>query len=116
MEGPGGNAFSIGFRAFHANGPPGETFMQSYSIWYHRGLNGANTPLDSGTINAPLSKGAGLPEESDSETFADMLSGVVPPKCAFAVNLGVLAKHWNGSGRIHAYDRYDQAAFAVEIV
>ncbi|MCZ6690966.1 MAG: hypothetical protein O7H41_15355 [Planctomycetota bacterium] len=105
--------FSVGFRAFHTKGPVLEPFMLNYRLWYTRGLSGSGT-IEIGNQNRPPSLGAGPPAESSSLSFGAMLDG--EPKCSFAVNLRVLAKHTNGyGGRITQYDRYDQIAVALEI-
>ncbi len=65
------------------------------------------------TSASPPTLAAGPPAESTPQTFASMLNSHT--KCTFALNLRVRAKHTNGSRRIHEYDRYDQAAFALEI-
>jgi len=113
MVGTAGSTFSAGYRAFHVNGPPGESFMWYRTLWYHRGLNGPNRTIEYAGDNAPPTLAAGPPAESTPQTFASMLNSHT--KCTFALNLRVRAKHTNGSRRIHEYDRYDQAAFALEI-
>ncbi len=113
MSGVAGSTFSAGYRAFHQNGPPGETFMWSRLLWYHRGLNGPNVTIEYAGDNAPPTLGAGPPAESIPQTFASMLGN--HPKCTFALNLRTRAKHTNGSRRISEYDRHDQAAFALEV-
>jgi hypothetical protein len=113
MEGSARSTFSAGFRAFHNNGPAGETFMYYYHLWYHRGLNGPNVNIETGGQNAPATRALGPAAVSTPQTFGAMLGEHT--KCTFAVNLRVYAKHWNGGDRIDAYDREDQAAFALEI-
>ena len=114
MSGKKKSTFSAGFRAFHANGPSGEPFMLKYTMWYHRGLNGPNVTIETSGENAPPTLNNGVPAVSTPQTFASMLGP--HSKCTFALNLSVYAKHTNGSsGRIHAYDRHDQAAFALDI-
>ena len=114
MTGTADSTLSAGFRAFHANGPASETFMWYYKLWYHRGLNGPNRDIEIGGVNAPPSLLAGGPAISTPQTFGSMLDE--HPKCTFAMNLRVRAKHTNGSRRISEYDRADQAAFALEAV
>ena len=113
MTGMDSSTFSAGYRAYHLNGPPGETFMWYRHLWYHRGLNGPDSTIEFAGDNAPPNPLAVLPAESTPLTFASMLGGHA--KCTFALNLKVRAKHTNGSRRIHEYDRRDQAAFALEI-
>ncbi|MCP4546521.1 MAG: hypothetical protein GY835_08665 [bacterium] len=113
MMGTAGSNFSAGYRAFHVNGPPGETFMWYRQLWYHRGLNGPNRTIEMAGNNVPATLAAGSPALSTPQTFASMLNAHT--KCTFALNLRTRAKHTNGSRRIHEYDRYDQAAFALEI-
>jgi hypothetical protein len=114
MSGTPDSLFSAGFRAFHANGPAGEPFMWYHTLWYHRGLNGPNRTIQTGGENAPPTLDLGSPAESLPQTFGSMLDE--HPKCTFALNLRVYAKHTNGKGRIQEYDRSDQAAFALEAV
>jgi hypothetical protein len=119
MTGLSDTKFSVGFRAFHPTVDstlPPETFMYYYTLWWHRGLNGPNATIETGGANKPSNSIADPPAESNSQKFANMLdSSAVGAKCTFAVNLWVYAKHTNGSRRLHEYDRYDQAAFALEI-
>ena len=118
MSGPGATTtFSAGFRAFHTTVnpvPPSrpETFMWYYRLWSHRGLNGPDLAFQTGCINTPATLDTGSDAESVTKTFADMLG--VLPKCSFALNLWVYARHTNGSRRLNEYDMYDQAAFALE--
>jgi hypothetical protein len=113
MSGKKKSTFSAGFRAFHANGPIAEPFMWYYIMWYHRGLNGPNRTIQTSGQNAPPTLNTGPPAVSTPQTFASMLN--THPKCTFALNLWVYAKHTNGSRRIREYDRHDQAAFALDI-
>lgn len=116
LTGQGGDTFSAGFRAYHVNGPAGNSFMWDWRLRWRHGLNGAWNVLDSGTANVPAGLAGGLPQESATVSFATMLTGLQPPKCAFGADLRVRAKHTNGSRRLEEYDRWDNAAFAVEIV
>lgn len=108
--------FSVGFYAFHA-----KNFMASYRLWYHRGLNGPDVNLETGTTNAP----AGIPpvpspldssnaKQSNSKTFGDMLGP--HQKCSFSIELRVYPKHTNGFGIIQGYGASDTAAVALEKV
>jgi hypothetical protein len=119
MSGPANNTFSAGFRAFHStlnSGAPPETFMYYYTMWWHRGLNGPNGTIETGGANRPSNSLADPPAASATQTFEDMLgTNAVSAKCTFALNLWVYAKHTNGSRRLWEYDRFDQAAFALEI-
>lgn len=116
MTGGAGNRFSVGFRSFHVNGPAANSFMWNWRLLWRHGLNGAWHPLDQGTQNVPATLASGSPQESATETFGTMLAGLDPPKCAFSVQLRVRAKHTNGSSyRLEQYDRWDNAAFALEI-
>jgi hypothetical protein len=117
LEGPADSKFSAGFMAYHptVNYPtvisptPPETFMYYYTIFYHRGLSGPDRPIETGGRNKPAA-------ESHPLTFGEMLgSNAVGTKCAFAINLRVYARHFNGSRRINEYDDEEQAAFALEI-
>ncbi|NOJ27181.1 MAG: hypothetical protein DA330_04130 [Nitrososphaera sp.] len=116
IQGCTNDNFSVGFYAFHVN-----RFMASYSLWYHRGLNGPNVTIETGTTNAP----AGVPpipsplnsanaKQSNSKTFSEMLE--THQKCSFAIELRVYPKHTNGMGIIHGYGASDTAAFALEKV
>ncbi|NQV60472.1 MAG: hypothetical protein HQ502_12435 [Alphaproteobacteria bacterium] len=115
LTGEEASTFSTGFRAFHVNGPAGNSFMLDWRLRWRHGLNGAWTQLDYGTHNLPAGLAGGLPQESATETFADMLAGLQPPKCAFGMSLWARAKHTNGSRRLDEYDGWDDAAFALEI-
>jgi hypothetical protein len=124
--------FSIGFRAFHPNGPSNETFMSSYVIDHNRGLNGPYKTLEIGYTNMPASLNVGAPQQSAEAGIGGMLNGVPSVseitgcttngtplfedvrKCTFAVNLHVYAKHTDGSSRILEYDVHRQASFALE--
>jgi hypothetical protein len=108
--------FSVGFYAFHA-----KNFMASYRLWYHRGLNGPDVNLETGTTNAP----AGIPpvpspldssnaKQSNSKTFGEMLGP--HQKCSFSIELRVYPKHTNGFGIILGYGASDTAAVALEKV
>ena len=110
------DGFSVGFYAFHA-----KNFMASYRLWYHRGLNGPDVVLETGSTNAP----AGIPpvpsplnsanaKQSNSATIGDMLGP--HQKCTFSIELRVYPKHTNGFGIIHAYRASDTAAVALEKV
>jgi hypothetical protein len=119
MSGPPSTTFSVGFRAFHStlnSATPPETFMYYYTMWWHRGLNGPNGTIETGGANKPSNSLADPPAESTTQTFEQMLgTNAIGAKCTFAVNLWVYAKHTNGSRRLNEYDRFDQAAFALEI-
>ncbi|MBU0507312.1 hypothetical protein KKH27_00555 [bacterium] len=116
MHGTAASLFSVGFRAFHASVSsltPPETFMWYYYLWCKRGLNGVEIPIEQNTRNKPTTADLSLPvPESNTRSFGVMLGG--EPKCTFAVNLWVYAKHTNGFHRIDAYDYYEQASFALE--
>ncbi|HEX6067886.1 MAG TPA: hypothetical protein VFZ05_03715, partial [Nitrososphaera sp.] len=116
IQGCENDNFAVGFYAFHAN-----KFMASYRLWYHRGLNGPDVNLETGTTNAP----AGIPpvpspldssnaKQSNSATFGDMLG--THQKCSFSIELRVYPKHTNGFGIIHGYGDSDTAAVALEKV
>ncbi|MCB9358182.1 MAG: hypothetical protein H6505_06375 [Calditrichaeota bacterium] len=119
MSGTASTRFSVGFRAFHRTANSlfaPKTFMRSYSLDWHRGLNGPTVTFQNGTLNAPASLDSGNPQESIALYFSTMLgSTTIGSKCTFAVNLWCYAKHTNGSRFIYEYDRHDQAAFALEI-
>ncbi len=119
MSGTAGSTFSAGYRAFHAtqnSGSVPETFMWYHTLWYHRGLNGPNATIQTNGENEPPTLLGGGPATSVPQTFASMLGTSNPgAKCTFALNLAAYAKHTNGSRRLSEYDRYDQAAFALEI-
>jgi hypothetical protein len=87
--------------------------MYYYTLRYKRGLNGPNRHIQTSGENAPPSMYQGPPAESVPQTFSSMLNNF--QKCTFALNLRVYAKHTNGFGRIQDYDRYDQAAFSIEV-
>ena len=98
-------------------GPPPDTVQLMYSArqnngfqWYHQihykqGLSGPTTVLPAN--NANVSSGL-----STAKTFDELL--LHETKCAFAAHLGVLCRHTNGFGRVSGFDRYDEAAFALE--
>lgn len=113
-----GNAatqFSARFRAYHAtqnSATAPETFMYYYVLWYHRGLNGPSRIIEKSGLNKPPSLFEGSPAESTPLTFGSMLDDL--PKCTFAINLDVYAKHTNGIRILDEYNKYDQAAFSLE--
>lgn len=117
---PGSGArFSIGFRAYHVHGvAPSGTFMQSYSISWHRGLNGPSGTLDTGTTDQ--GEPPAVQAESASASFTDLLGGLPADgghtRCTFSVELNVYAKHFNGSSRLLSYDAWEPASFALEQV
>ncbi|TFW28936.1 hypothetical protein [Massilia horti] len=126
MSGPGSTTFAIGFKAYHVHGvttyptsPDDDSFMASYSIHWQRGLNG-NTgtlgPAAGGNNHTDVGED-GVPVSSGTETFANMLTsmGTVLQRCTFSVSLYVAAKHFDGYGRISAYDYPQTASFALEI-
>ncbi len=119
MTGRAGTQFSVGFRAFHRtvnSGVAPETFMYYYTMNWHRGLNGPTVTFETAGANAPATLDVGAAQQSNTQTFAQMLgTNIVGAKCTFAVNLACYAKHTNGSRRLSEFDRYDQAAFALEI-
>lgn len=101
---------NVQLRAFHPQ-PGTPSFMLSWHLNVRRGINGGNAVVPI-TSTAEVGEG-GLPHTA-SFTIADLLDG--EPKCSFTANLNVYARIHNGSGRITAYDRHDQASFAVESV
>jgi hypothetical protein len=113
MSGDVGTLFSVGFVAGHYGQPAGGTgtFMSSYTIWWHRGLNGPSATMESGNTNhpSPLST---TPVSSTSVSFGSLLGH---QKCTFAVNLAVYPKHTNGIGTLSGYAAHDQAAFALDV-
>jgi hypothetical protein len=116
ITGDGGDSFSVGFRAFHRNGPTGTSFMLDWDLDWRRGLNGGWQNLDYGIQNVPPGLDTGNPQQSAAASFSTMLSGLTPPKCAFTVALEVRAKHTNGHLRLESFDRWDFASFALEIL
>lgn len=131
MVGSGATDFSIGFRAYHVNGVDhagngdANSFMQSYSISWQRGLNGSTGALGHAPIypsNHHDVAETGPAESSDTMSFEQMLTGpdgmggtFVRSKCTFSVTLYVNCKHTNGSSRLWGYDRHETASFALEI-
>lgn len=120
LGGPASTGLSVGFRAFHsATGdaiPAPQTFMDYFELWWHRGLNGPTVLLQTGDTNQPATLLGGPSAESTTVTFGTLLgTSTVGAKCTFAINLNVYAKHTDGIRRISEYDRYDEAAFAIEI-
>ncbi len=116
IQGCTSDNFSVGFYAFHA-----KNFMASYKLWYHRGLNGPDVTLETGTTNAPASippvpaaLDSANAKQSSSETFGNMLGE--HQKCSFSIELRVYPKHTNGFGIIDAYKASDTAAVALEKV
>ena len=100
LEGPESDTVALRYSAYHAN-----AFQ-----WYHwvrikQGLTGPEREIHS---NANVVNGDTAPW-----TFPDLLLG--EQKCAFAATLWVYARHTNGIGRLSGYDRFDDAAFALEI-
>jgi hypothetical protein len=106
--GPGSSSVGIDFAATHP--APGNTdFLKSWSLSVRRGINGDEVagPITS-TSERPS---GGVPQ---SFTIEDLLEG--EPKCSFTANLHVHARIHNGVQPITAYDRHDQASFAVELM
>lgn len=122
MSGSNSDTFAIGFRAYHVNGVEhagngdDNSFMRRYNITWQRGLNGDTGSLGHapGLTNHTDVGETGLPVSSDTETFATMLGDHA--KCPFSVTLHVQAKHFTGRSRIQAYDYWETASFALEIV
>jgi len=115
LTGTANTELSVGYKAYHVNGPPGEPFMHYHNLRCRRGLNGPYFWLvNNKGENAPTPP-TGATAESNRLKFQDMLAGLTEPKCSFSLFLNVYAKHTNGSRRIDEYDRYDQGAFALEI-
>lgn len=116
LEGSPGTLFSVGYRAYH----PNDMFHLSHNMYWRRGLGGPSGSLVLGNLPAGSNYNnvgqIGLPGESGTDTFGNMLgSSVVGTKCSFSVNLSAYSKTSNGIGRL-GMDDYDQAAFAMEIV
>ncbi|PID79120.1 hypothetical protein CSB20_11700 [bacterium DOLZORAL124_64_63] len=116
LSGEPADNLSLGLRAYHKAGPPGNSFLYRWRLWWQRGLNGPYQLLDSGTQNAPPSMDIGEPQPSSSISFHDLLDGLSVPKCSFSVHLHAEAKHTNGNKRLREYDRWDQASFAAELL
>lgn len=119
MTGTKTTKFSVGFRAYHRttnSATPPETFMHYYRLRWQRGLGNPYMTFETGGENQPSTLNLGLPAESGKLSFETMLGTPdVGAKCTFSVQLAAYAKHTNGSRRLHEYDRYDTAAFALEI-
>ncbi|MGZ4853717.1 MAG: hypothetical protein ACXVKH_00740 [Candidatus Angelobacter sp.] len=118
LRGPADSEFQVGYRAFHTvmgdSNPPPRTFMQSYSVTYHRGLNGPSGTLDSGgDTNQPSGMFGGPNVKTPAATFHSLLGDQTA--CSFAINLDVSCKHTNGFGHIYDYDVHQEAAVAIEI-
>ena len=119
ISGPATTTVAVGFRAFHARGVlnPTNTFMRSYALTWHRGLNGPSGLFASGTADVG-EPAAGPPHVSSSLTIGQLLGPwpafpTTHQRCTFAVHLHVQAKHFNGSGRIQDYDFHETASFAL---
>ncbi len=119
ISGPEGTTVSIGFRAYHPHGVsnPTNTFMMSYSLTWKRGLNGPSGTFAAGT--ADVGEPPAAPQQSGAVTVGQLLGAwpgfpTTHTRCTFAASLHVRAKHFTGSGRIQAYDYYEQASFAAE--
>jgi hypothetical protein len=107
--------FSIGYRAYHVNGVSNsDSFMQSHSIWWQRGLNGPWGWL-APAGNSPTTDAGegGPPAQSGGAGFGAMLGPNL--KCTFSVHLSVYAKHTNGASRLSGYDYYETASFALDV-
>jgi hypothetical protein len=102
LDGPDTDTVQLRYSAYQSNG-----YLWFHQIWIKQGLTGpvtylppSNTNVFSGDTVPPLS-------------FTDLLG--TETKCAFAANLEVHVRHTNGFGLLTGYNRYDVAAFAVEI-
>ncbi len=122
MSGPAGTQIAVGFSAFHvtrnhASGP--RTFMHSYSLSWHRGLNGPSGSFQNGVLNTPASLVPSAPATSTALSLGFLLgphgSHGAHSRCTFSVQLNVYARHTNGSGRVQAFDRGEVASFALEL-
>lgn len=108
--GPLFSSVDVEMRAFHPQ-PGTPSFLLSWNLNVRRGINGGNAVTP---VNSTTERGEGGPPHTESFTIGDLLDG--EPKCSFTANLHVYARIHNGSSRITAYDRHDQASFAVEAI
>jgi hypothetical protein len=101
LDGPDTDTVQLRYSAFQSNG-----YLWYHQIWIKQGLTGPLTYLPADDANVFSGDTAAL-------SFADLLGSET--KCAFSANLGAYVRHTNGFGRISGFDRYDIAAFALEI-
>ena len=128
MSGTTGSTFSVGFRAYHADGvttassPGGDTnsFMRDFAITWQRGLNGPSDTLDSGTTD----RGETAIAHSAALSFGYLLGAftvdgeVMGPhtRCSFSVHLRANGKHHNGGGFLDGYfSASETASFALQM-
>lgn len=127
MSGTDTSTFSIGFRAYHAEGVTngggvGDTnsFMREYGISWQRGLNGPSGTLETGITD----QGEITIEPSNSLTFGYLLGAFIVngqpsgphTKCTFSVHLAAHGKHHNGGGFLDGYfSESETASFALQI-
>jgi hypothetical protein len=132
-QGNSDTPFYVGFQAYHAvmcdKAPspiPANSFMSSFNLSWQEGLAGTNGTLASGadtnwsapnscTVGVPNAVSTASPPSSafnvPSVTFGEMLG--TQTTCSFALTLGVIPKHTNGSGTIWGYDGGQTAALAL---
>jgi hypothetical protein len=132
--------FYTGFQAYHAvmcdaapSPVPSRSFMNNFALTWQEGLGGTSGTLASGTdtnwsIGCTVSVANGIstatppaatpPFNVPAVTFGEML-GTDPithkalTACSFAISLGVVPKHTNGSGTVLAYESNTVAALAL---
>lgn len=123
LTGAASTQFQVGYRALHMvmADPikPPSSFMSSYSISWHEGLNGPSGVLvtggDTDQPSPPSVVGANV--KTPPQPFSALLGSSAPgTRCTFTVNLDIYPKHTNGVSTIRAYEVHTEASFALEIV
>ncbi len=99
---------NVQLRAYHPQ-PGTPSFLLSWNLNVRRGINGGNAVAP---VSSTTERGEGGAPHAESFSIGDLLDG--ESRCSFTANLNVYARIHNGSGRITAYDRHDQASFAVQ--
>jgi hypothetical protein len=123
LTGPAPSQFQVGYRALHMvmADPikPPSSFMESYSISWHEGLNGPSGVLvTGGDTDQPSPPSLVAPNvKTPGQPFSALLGASAPgTRCTFTVNLYIYPKHTNGISTIRAYEVHTEASFALEIV
>lgn len=104
--GPASNSVGFDFAATHPAAGNSD-FLLSWSLSVRRGINGG---IVAGPVTSTSERASGGVPQSFS--IGQLLGDEA--KCSFTANLHVYARIHNGVHRISAYDRHDQASFAVE--
>ena len=101
----------MGYRALHMvmadTIKPPHSFMSSYSLSWHKGLNGPSRILVNGGDTDQPSPPRLPPApnvKTPAQPFSALLGSSDPGRCTFTVNLDIYPKHTNGIATIRAYD------------